>query len=180
MGLWSFLTYYLQSDTHYSDTSVYPETSGNIDIDVGGLNGTSELIGSLTAVPRIDEVNDYQVVANHSSVSTCPFFGETTNKLVVWAYQAPVLLLLACNMVFLIYIMTVSITKYPHHHTKSFFSPFLFLRKKKSLHFHFRWKAVIHHSLFVVHFISTNNRLLWEWCYCNFPQTKAKEARNFF
>ena len=138
VGLWSFLTYYLQSDTHYSDTSVYPETSGNIDIDVGGLNGTSELIGSLTAVPRIDEVNDYQVVANHSSVSTCPFFGETTNKLVVWAYQAPVLLLLACNMVFLIYIMTVSITKYPHHYTKSFFSPFLFTAKKKSLHFHFR------------------------------------------
>ena len=130
VGLWSFLTYYLQSDTHYSDTSVYPETSGNIDIDVGGLNGTSELIGSLTAVPRIDEVNDYQVVANHSSVSTCPFFGETTNKLVVWAYQAPVLLLLACNMVFLIYIMTVSITKNPHHHTKSFFSPFLFTKKE--------------------------------------------------
>ena len=91
---------------------MYSETSGSIDIDGGGLNGTSELIGSLTAVPRMDEVNDYQVVANHSSVSTCPFFGETTNKLVVWAYQAPVLLLLACNMVFLIYIMTVSITKY--------------------------------------------------------------------
>ena len=110
---------------------MYPETSGNIDIDVGGLNGTSELIGSLTAVPRIDEVNDYQVVANHSSVSTCPFFGETTNKLVVWAYQAPVLLLLACNMVFLIYIMTVSITKYPHYTIcKAFFSSFLFTKKR--------------------------------------------------
>ena len=48
------------------------------------------------------------LVDENQTMSSCPFVVEA-NMHSEWAYKAPVLLILACNMVFLIYIMTVSI-----------------------------------------------------------------------
>ena len=42
---------------------------------------------------------------------SCPFLSESINFHAEWALKAPILLILACNMVFLIYIMAVSILK---------------------------------------------------------------------
>ena len=43
---------------------------------------------------------------------SCPFLSESVNFHAEWALKAPILLILACNMVFLIYIMAVSIIYY--------------------------------------------------------------------
>ena len=43
---------------------------------------------------------------------SCPFLSESINFHAEWALKAPILLILACNMVFLIYIMAVSIIYY--------------------------------------------------------------------
>ena len=47
----------------------------------------------------------YPIAVNRSV--SCPFL-VNADMHSEWAYKAPVLLILACNMVFLIYIMTVS------------------------------------------------------------------------
>ena len=65
-------------------------------------------VAELFAVEHEDELPG--LVDENQTMSTCPFLVDN-NMHSEWAYKAPVLLILACNMVFLIYIMTVSVTK---------------------------------------------------------------------
>ena len=87
VSLWSFLTYYLQPDAHYSP---YKD------------NRTTDLISE-------SRVNEVPQVPNQVDNHSCPFFKEGSDGHWDWAYKAPALVILACNMVFLIYIMAVRI-----------------------------------------------------------------------
>ena len=119
VGLWSFLTYYLQppsvSAIPYSmDYNNYYEKDGQDRHRSSSWNGS----GAENAEPaRSDagleifetENEDSGVVTipeNNTTVNDeCPF--SNPNTTIEWAYNFPVLLILACNMLFLIYIMTV-------------------------------------------------------------------------
>lgn len=99
VGLWSCLTYFLQTSapstggiSYPTDYSLYEESH---------FNSTSG------EVPFFYEAQEElpEAVVNHSAVH-CPFLVEASHS--EWAYKAPVLLILACNMVFLIVIMAVS------------------------------------------------------------------------
>ena len=90
VSLWSFLTYYLQPDAHYSP---YKD------------NRTTDLISE-------SRVNEVPQVPNQVDNHSCPFFKEGSDGHWDWAYKAPALVILACNMVFLIYIMAVRIEQW--------------------------------------------------------------------
>ena len=119
VGLWSFLTYYLQPP---SVSAIPYSMDYNNYYEKDGQDRSSRWNGSV--VDNVDPVSnaglelfetenedgsEISIPENNTTVSdSCPFMVDTTAHVhSEWAYNFPVLLILACNMLFLIYIMTV-------------------------------------------------------------------------
>ena len=98
VGLWSFLTSYLQPSTESS-----MDFTGYI-YDRDNFNSTSMHDYNLES--STNPLDELPMTGNQTLV--CPFLSSNHEMPSEWAYKAPVLLILACNMVFLVYIMTVS------------------------------------------------------------------------
>ena len=96
VGLWSFLTSYLQSELSDSNMDftgfIYERDRFNSSMHDFNLEPSS-----------LDEL---PMTGNQTVI--CPFLVDHDMPS-EWAYKGPMLLILACNMVFLVYIMTVSI-----------------------------------------------------------------------
>lgn len=101
VGLWSFLTY------HHSPASVESISSSIAYEDYGYFDVNGSI--SEYQVQHEDKVVENQTSSSSEAASSCPFLVDASHS--EWAYKAPVLLILACNMVFLVYIMTVVICK---------------------------------------------------------------------
>ena len=71
-------------------------------------NSTSKFFAAELFVEHEDEL---PIPENQTVSNSCPFMVNTATHS-EWAYKAPVILILACNMLFLIYIMTVSQTRF--------------------------------------------------------------------
>ena len=94
VGLWSFLTYYLQPEGYGFN---HPHT------DLQKSYNTSMVFEEFDDLPSISTSN--------ATADVCPFLSVNHETPSEWAYNGPVLLILACNMVFLVYIMTIVICK---------------------------------------------------------------------
>ena len=71
-------------------------------------NSTSKFFAAELFVEHEDEL---PIPENQTVSNSCPF-GHVDTTHSEWAYKAPIILILACNMLFLIYIMTVSQTDF--------------------------------------------------------------------
>ena len=71
-------------------------------------NSTSKFFAAELFVEHEDEL---PIPENQTVSNSCPFMVNTATHS-EWAYKAPVILILACNMLFLIYIMMVSQTNF--------------------------------------------------------------------
>lgn len=111
VGLWSFLTY------HHRPVAVSEESiSSMASMGSAGYEDYGYFDHVNGSISEYEVLHEDKVVENQtsssegmSSASSCPFLVDASHS--EWAYKAPVLLILACNMVFLIYIMTVVICK---------------------------------------------------------------------
>lgn len=102
VGLWSFLTYYLNQDMNVSFT-LYESSSPR--------QSSSFNSSSLLSVADLENLEDELPISANGTTSVCPFLTDNSDMHSEWAYKAPVFLILACNMVFLVYIMTIVICK---------------------------------------------------------------------
>ena len=100
VSVWAFLTAYL-----HPPSTVYNSMGYNFydDPSNSSLSSDNDYQDPVTAKLFDEE----QVSGSNQSVGSCPFLVDASMHS-EWAYKAPMLLILACNMVFLIYIMTVS------------------------------------------------------------------------
>lgn len=101
VGLWSFLTYYLNQDQDMNYGFDLYETSS--------LRSSS--FNSSSLVQDLENEMDELPISSNGTTSVCPFLHVNSDMHSEWAYKAPVFLILACNMVFLVYIMTIVICK---------------------------------------------------------------------
>jgi hypothetical protein len=96
------LTYYLQPT---SDEVGYPGSQASYD-DYSNYNGNTTLDMTFQNSSYFEDISSSAASIDPNGDSFhCPFAEESMHS--AWAYKAPVLLILACNMVFLVYIMAV-------------------------------------------------------------------------
>ena len=107
VGIWSSLTYYLQPDRlqYSSGTNDYIDS-------VVDMNRSNEHSAASTSAAAAESALGAGHLNDQAANISCPFLSESVNFHAEWALKAPILLILACNMVFLIYIMAVSIIYY--------------------------------------------------------------------
>ena len=100
VGLWSFLTYYLNQDMNYG-FDLYETSSSRRSSSFNSSSLVQDLENEMNELP----------ISSNGTTSVCPFLHVNPDMHSEWAYKAPVFLILACNMVFLVYIMTIVICK---------------------------------------------------------------------
>ena len=104
VGIWSSLTYYLQPNRlQYSSG-----TNDYIDSIVDMNRSNEHAAASTSAAESAESALGAGHLNDQATNISCPFLSESVNFHAEWALKAPILLILACNMVFLIYIMAVS------------------------------------------------------------------------